>query len=190
MYKPLMTTHQKYLSVSQSSAALGTSELGASVAEQFGKGIGPLNRHLGAHRRLCDTFRNSDQELVSLSTISQTPVDMAKSLASQIAIKGYYAGEAAGIRLSNCRHLSDLRSHASADSGLAEDGLTNPPPEDAPATELQKLEEEMAKNEQDIRMKKSALTIHDLRRLLYRCAAALISLKDVRLVLLASLNFC
>ena len=71
------------MSVSQSAANLGSAELGASVAEAFGKGVGPLNRHL-----------------LSLSSISQSPVDGAKSLASQIAIKGFYAGEAAGIRLS------------------------------------------------------------------------------------------
>jgi hypothetical protein len=80
---------QKYLSVSQSAANLGSAELGASVAEAFGKGVGPLNQHL-----------------LSLSNISQSPMDGAKSLASQIAIKGFYAGEAAGIRLSTCMFFS------------------------------------------------------------------------------------
>ncbi|KAF6763882.1 atypical/PIKK/PI4K protein kinase [Ephemerocybe angulata] len=140
----LQSTLQKYLSFSQSASSLGTSELGASVAESFGKGVGPLNRHL-----------------VSLSNISQAPVDGAKSLASQIAIKGYYSGEAAGIRLSTSL-----------------DSLTDPPPQDAPHAELRALQDEMLQAKEGVRTKKSVLTVHDLRRLLYRCAAVLISLKN------------
>lgn len=96
---------QKYLSVSQSAASLGTSELGASVAERFGKGVAPLNRHLRGSNKLTGmALHRLMASVVSLSSISESPVDGAKSLASQIAIKGYYAGEAAGIRLSHCEH--------------------------------------------------------------------------------------
>jgi phosphatidylinositol 4-kinase A len=37
---------QKYLAVNQSSSAADSAELGASVAEQFGKAIGPVQRQL------------------------------------------------------------------------------------------------------------------------------------------------
>lgn len=38
---------------------------------------------------------------VSLASLSQWKIDRAKMLSSQIAIKGYFAGEAAGIRLAH-----------------------------------------------------------------------------------------
>jgi phosphatidylinositol 4-kinase len=39
--------------------------------------------------------------LASLASLSRWDIDAAKTLSSQIAIKGYFAGEAAGIRLAN-----------------------------------------------------------------------------------------
>jgi len=66
----------------------------------------------------------------------------------------------------------------SIDSVVALDNLTNPPPKEAPEAELRALKEDMLRTTEAIRSKKSALTVHDLRRLLYRCAAALISLKE------------
>jgi len=39
---------QKYLAVNQSSAGVNSAELGASIAEQFGKAVGPV------HRQLCE----------------------------------------------------------------------------------------------------------------------------------------
>lgn len=39
--------------------------------------------------------------LASLASLSRWEVDAAKIFSSQIAIKGYFAGEAAGIRLAN-----------------------------------------------------------------------------------------
>jgi hypothetical protein len=41
----------------------------------------------------------------SLSSLSQWNIDVAKVLSSQIAIKGYFAGEAAGIRSANRESL-------------------------------------------------------------------------------------
>jgi len=41
----------------------------------------------------------------SLSSLSQWNIDAARVLSSQIAIKGYFAGEAAGIRLANRESL-------------------------------------------------------------------------------------
>ncbi|KAJ6591860.1 1,3-beta-glucan synthase component-domain-containing protein [Mycena vulgaris] len=133
----LQSTLQKYLSGNSSSGAEWT-ELGASVAEQFGKAIGPVQR-----------------QLVSLSTLSKWKTDGAKSLASQVASKGYFAGEAAGIVWLVVKKL---------------------PPQAAPSAEIQALKGKMARTLDEIRSKVSSSTVQDLKRLLFRCAATLISL--------------
>lgn len=138
----LQSTLQKYLTVNRSSTGPNSAELGASIAEQFGKAIGPVHR-----------------QLTSLFALSPWKVDAAKTLASQIAIKGYFAGEAAGIRLSDREVLA-----------------TASPPQVALSTEIQALRSQMLQTMNEIRQKKSNLTVHDLRRLLFRCAATLISL--------------
>ncbi|KAJ7217187.1 hypothetical protein GGX14DRAFT_440647 [Mycena pura] len=140
----LQSTLQKYLSGNSSTGAEWT-ELGASVAEQFGKSIGPVQR-----------------QLVSLSTLmSRWKTDGAKTLASQIASKGYFAGEAAGIRLA---------------SRQGPDQLEKLPPQAAPSAEIQALKAKMARTFEEIRSKVSSATVQDLKRLLFRCAATLISL--------------
>ncbi|KAJ6618823.1 hypothetical protein B0H10DRAFT_2217316 [Mycena sp. CBHHK59/15] len=139
----LQSTLQKYLSGNSSTGAEWT-ELGASVAEQFGKSIGPVQR-----------------QLVSLSTLSKWKTDGAKSLASQVASKGYFAGEAAGIRLA---------------SRQGPDKLEKLPPQAAPSAEIQALKAKMARTLEEIRSKVSSSTVQDLKRLLFRCAATLISL--------------
>ncbi|KAJ7085721.1 hypothetical protein B0H15DRAFT_846088 [Mycena belliarum] len=137
----LQSTLQKYLSGNSSSE---WTELGASVAEQFGKSIGPVQR-----------------QLVSLATLSKWKTDGAKSLASQVASKGYFAGEAAGIRLA---------------SRQGPDQLEKLPPQAAPSAEIQALQAKMARTLEEIRSKVSSSTVQDLKRLLFRCAAVLISL--------------
>ncbi|KAJ6502153.1 hypothetical protein C8R45DRAFT_975566 [Mycena sanguinolenta] len=139
----LQSTLQKYLSGNSSTGADWT-ELGASVAEQFGKSIGPVQR-----------------QLVSLSTLSKWKTDGAKSLASQVASKGYFAGEAAGIRLA---------------SRQGSDQLEKLPPQAAPTSEIQALKAKVARTLEEIRNKVSSSTVQDLKRLLFRCAATLISL--------------
>ncbi|KAF7338006.1 hypothetical protein MVEN_02024500 [Mycena venus] len=139
----LQSTLQKYLSGNSSTGAEWT-ELGASVAEQFGKSIGPVQR-----------------QLVSLSTLSKWKTDGAKSLASQVASKGYFAGEAAGIRLA---------------SRQGPDQLEKLPPQAAPSSEIQALKAKVARTLEEIRNKVSSSTVQDLKRLLFRCAATLISL--------------
>ncbi|KAF8969865.1 hypothetical protein BDZ97DRAFT_1937223 [Flammula alnicola] len=141
----LQSTLQKYLAVNQSSAGINSAELGASIAEQFGKAIGPVHRQLS-----------------SLSSLSQWKIDAAKTLSSQIAIKGYFAGEAAGIRLANRESV---------------DKLATLPPETAPSTDIDALKSKLSHTLEEIRGKNSKLTVHDLRRLLFRCAASLISLE-------------
>ncbi|KAF9475060.1 hypothetical protein BDN70DRAFT_996680 [Pholiota conissans] len=141
----LQSTLQKYLTVNKSSAGINSAELGASIAEQFGKSIGPVHRQLS-----------------SLSSISHWKIDAAKILSSQIAIKAYFAGEAAGIRLANRESV---------------DKLATAPPQTAPSAEIEDLKTKLYHTLEDIRGKNSKLTVHDLRRLLFRCAATLISLE-------------
>ncbi|PPQ71810.1 hypothetical protein CVT24_006200, partial [Panaeolus cyanescens] len=141
----LHSTLQKYLAVNQSSAGRVTSELGASLAEKFGKALGPVHRHLA-----------------SLASLSQWKIDRAKVLSSQIAIKGYFAGEAAGIRLA---HRATAK-------------LTSVVPEDTPMDEVLSLKSTLAHTMEEIRNKTSKHTVHDLRRLLFRCAAILITLNQ------------
>ncbi|KAG7448129.1 uncharacterized protein BT62DRAFT_930208 [Guyanagaster necrorhizus] len=142
----LQSTLQKYLAVHQSTSGIDGAELGASVAEQFGKAIGPVQR-----------------QLISLSALSNRTLDKANILASQIASKGYFAGEAAGIRLAS-------RSGA--------DRLEKLPPQSAPSGEVLALKEKLAHSMKEIRCKTSTLTVQDLKRLLFRCAAMIISLSN------------
>ncbi|KAG9226590.1 hypothetical protein CCMSSC00406_0006185 [Pleurotus cornucopiae] len=140
----LQSTLQKYLAVGQPSGT-DTAELGATMAEKFGKAIGPIQR-----------------QLASLSNYVKLKTDRSKALASQIASKGYFAGEAAGIRLA---------------SRKGTDKLEKLPPQSAPSSEIQALKSKMANTLGEIRSKKSSLTVQDLKRLLFRCAATLISLQ-------------
>ncbi|KDR73543.1 hypothetical protein GALMADRAFT_227988 [Galerina marginata CBS 339.88] len=145
----LQSTLQKYLAINQSSISTGinSAELGASIAEEFGKAIGPVHRQLS-----------------SLSSLMQWKLDAAKVVLSQIAIKGYFAGEAAGIRLANRESV---------------DKLATVPPQAAPSTEINTLKSKLSDTLEEIRGKNSKLTVHDLRRLLFRCAAMLISMEKI-----------
>ncbi|KAI0293037.1 hypothetical protein BC826DRAFT_1186196 [Russula brevipes] len=75
--------HGKYLAVNQSLSPIDTVDLSASIAENYGKAIGPV-------QRLCTT---------SLAALSKHKPDRAKIVTSQIASKAYYTGEIAGLRL-------------------------------------------------------------------------------------------
>ncbi|KAF8913519.1 hypothetical protein CPB85DRAFT_1299266 [Mucidula mucida] len=142
----LQATLQKYLTVHQSSAGVEGAELGASIAEQFGKAVGPVQR-----------------QLTSLSALSGQTMDRSKILASQIASKGYFSGEAAGVRLAGR-------------SGV--DQLEKLPPDIAPTSEIQALKTRLAHSMEGIRGKTSDLTVQDLKRLLFRCASTIISLSE------------
>ncbi|KAJ7632956.1 hypothetical protein FB45DRAFT_913996 [Roridomyces roridus] len=139
----LQSTLQKYLAWNSSTGAEWT-ELGASVAEQFGKSIGPVQR-----------------QLVSLANFSKWKTDGARSLISQVASKGYFGGEAAGIRLA---------------SRQGPDQLEKLPPQAAPSEEIQALKAKVARTLDEVKKKVSSSTVQDLKRLLFRCAATLISL--------------
>ncbi|KAL0946563.1 hypothetical protein HGRIS_012767 [Hohenbuehelia grisea] len=140
----LQSTLQKYLSVGQSGG--DSTELGASLAEKFGKSFGPVQR-----------------QLTSMSALSGWAIDRSKLLASQIASKGYFAGEAAGIRLA---------------SREGQNTLEKLPPQSAPVSVVAALKAKMSRTLKEIREKSSALTIQDLKRLLFRSAATVISLEN------------
>lgn len=106
----LQSTLQKYLTVHQSTSDVEGAELGASIAEQFGKAVGPVQRQISKYMLflplsiswlwLC--------MIASLSALSGRQLDRSKILASQIASKGYFSGEAAGIRLAGRAGTSPL----------------------------------------------------------------------------------
>ncbi|XP_006457944.1 hypothetical protein AGABI2DRAFT_64231 [Agaricus bisporus var. bisporus H97] len=137
----LQSTLQKYLAVNQSVTGADSAELGASIAEQFGKGVGPVHRHL-----------------FSLKSLSRWNMDQSKILTSQIAIRSYYSGEAAGLGLAGREYNKLVQSDAT------------------PNADLYALHEKLKLTLKDIRSKRSKLTVQELRRLLYRCAAVLMSL--------------
>lgn len=115
--------------------------------------------------------------------MSNSKADKAKVLASQIASKGYFAGEAAGLRLASRTGMSSfndalvIRSYSTE----ASDKLEQLPPQNAPSGELMALKKKLANSMKEIRDKSSTLTVQDLKRLLFRCAATLISLNKVGL---------
>ncbi|KAI0064541.1 hypothetical protein BV25DRAFT_1930940 [Artomyces pyxidatus] len=138
----LQSTLQKYLSVNQSLSPIDSVDLGASVAEQFGKAIGPVERKLS-----------------SLASLSKHKPDRSKILTSQLASKGYFAGEIAGLRL----------------AGRKGKQLEQAPSEGDPVPEIAALRDKMSIALVEIREKRNSFTIQDLKRLLFRCAATLIS---------------
>ncbi|KAG6336316.1 hypothetical protein ID866_2765 [Astraeus odoratus] len=135
----LQSTLQKYLATTQSLTGADTAELGASVAERFAKGFGPMHH-----------------QLTSLYSLSRWKPDRARVLASQLASKGYFAGESAGLRLAYDQDKSPPNAH----SGV-----------------IEALQKKMAETLDAIRNKNSNLVAQDLKRLLFRCAATLISME-------------
>jgi phosphatidylinositol 4-kinase len=98
---PIRARLQKYLAVNQTLSATDTAELGASVAEQFGKAIASVERQLSNWNSPDPLVLAHSRLIASLSLLSGWKPDRAKMLASQLASKGYFAGEVAGIRLAS-----------------------------------------------------------------------------------------
>ncbi|KAH9071165.1 hypothetical protein EDB83DRAFT_2366879 [Lactarius deliciosus] len=138
----LRSTLQKYLAINQSLSPIDAVDLGASIAENYGKAIGPVERKLS-----------------SLVTLSKHKPDRAKTVTSQIASKAYFTGEIAGLRL----------------AGRGGKNLQKPPDEQDPVPEISALREKMHSALSAVREKRNSFTIQDLKRLLFRCASALIS---------------
>ncbi|KAH9952080.1 atypical/PIKK/PI4K protein kinase [Amylocystis lapponica] len=132
----LHSTLQRYLAVNKVFSLAETSELGASIALQFSKAIGPI-----------------DRKLTSLSSMSTWKPDRAKLMASQVASKAYCAGEVMGFQFGR------LSSQVS---------------ESVPLHNIELLKGRMIQALQDIREKRTTLTIPELKRLLFRAAATLI----------------
>jgi phosphatidylinositol 4-kinase A len=94
---------QIYLAMNQSVPASDAVELGASVAAQFGKAIGPLQRQLSASDDHMGQLHCSETPRPeSLSSLSSWKSDRAKVLTSQIASKSYFAGQTTGLHLARC----------------------------------------------------------------------------------------
>lgn len=108
-------------------------------------------------------------------------MDQAKILTSQIAIRSYYSGEAAGFRFvgKECR-FSHLQFYVQA-LIRAPDSRTvhGVAPHDTSSSEISELRRKLGSAMADIRSKNSSMTIQELRRILYRCAAVLNSLDYV-----------
>jgi len=85
--------------MNQSFTPVDSVDLGASVAERFGKSIGPVERKLSTCGSRLMPCCEADVLSASLMTLSRHKPDRAKVLAGQIASKSYYVGEIAGLRL-------------------------------------------------------------------------------------------
>lgn len=75
----LQASLQKYLAFSQPTSLTDTADLGASVAEHFGKAISP-----------------GERQLKSLASLASWKADNAKTHISQLARKAFFAGESRG----------------------------------------------------------------------------------------------
>lgn len=100
------------------------------------------------------------RQLSSLCSLSNWKSDRARALASQLASKRYFSGEVVGLRLAARKY---------------QDSLDKAP--QMQCTGVQSFKDKMADTMNDIRNKRSSLTVQDLQRLLFRCAAILISLE-------------
>jgi hypothetical protein len=63
------------------------------------------------------------------------------------------------------------------------------PPQTAPSSEILALKEKMANSINEIRNKSSALTVQELKRLLFRCAATLIAMQKVCDIIIVKVPF-
>ncbi|CAE6468907.1 unnamed protein product [Rhizoctonia solani] len=90
-------------------------------------------------------------------------LDRARVMVTQITSKSHFGGEAGGVRLANRGGVEEIQ--------LA-------PPTKAPFIEIKALKAKLAVSVAEIRDKTSKLTVQDLRRLLFRCAAVLMALPE------------
>ncbi|EKM55298.1 uncharacterized protein PHACADRAFT_255820 [Phanerochaete carnosa HHB-10118-sp] len=136
----LHATLQRYLSGNNAASSADPSDLGPSIAADFVRAYGPI-----------------DRKLASMSLLLGHQYDRAKVAAGELASKAYFSGEASGFRIAR---LIDPRT---------DDTQTTP-------QEVRLLKDRMAQVIREIAEKRSNLTIQDLKRLLFRCAASVISL--------------
>ncbi|ELU44766.1 phosphatidylinositol 4-kinase beta [Rhizoctonia solani AG-1 IA] len=146
----IQATLQNYLADTRVVSADGSAELGATMALQFAKTVPPSDKKQGL-----------DSQPYTL--------DRARVMATQIASKSYFGGEAGGVRLAN---RGGKGNHSSIEE------IQLPPPTKAPFLEIKALKAKLAVSVAEIRDKTSKLTVQDLRRLLFRCAAVLMALPE------------
>ncbi|KAG0701518.1 hypothetical protein DFH29DRAFT_926376 [Suillus ampliporus] len=125
--------------------------------------IGADAAELGASvaEKFAKAFGPVHRQLSSLCSLSNWKSDRARALAIQLASKCYFSGEVAGLRLAAHKNRDSLDKAAPQMS----------------CTGVQPFKDKMADTMNDIRNKRSSLTFQDLKRLLFRCAAILISLE-------------
>ncbi|KAG8734179.1 phosphatidylinositol-4- kinase, partial [Ceratobasidium sp. 423] len=140
----IQATLQNYLADTKVVSADGLAELGATVALQFAKTVPPSDKKQG------------------LDSLPYT-LDRARVMATQIASKSHFGGEAGGVRLANRGGIEEIEL---------------PPPTKAPFVEIKALKAKLTVSVAEIRDKTSKLTVQDLRRLLFRCAAVLMALPE------------
>lgn len=118
--------------------------------------------------------------IASLANLLSWKPDRAKVLASQLTSKAYFAGEAAGLQSASREGQSITTNSIIFPNRWIYTGLERlgqPLPQHAPSTEIRALITKLEKTMEDIRGKNSTLTVQDLKRLLFRCAATLISME-------------
>ncbi|KAG8969691.1 phosphatidylinositol-4- kinase [Tulasnella sp. 419] len=101
-----------------------------------------------------------DRKIPPTSGASVWKPDHSKMFTSQLSARNHYAGEAGGVRLANRGGGNELQKL---------------PPTHAPSMELRALRDKLAAAVKEIQDQTSTLSIHDLKRLLFRCAAVLIA---------------
>lgn len=116
----------------------------------------------------------------SLSSLAGFKRDRAKVAASELASKAYFSGESSGYRIARVIGRSKilriiLEARQAPDS---RDDDTEASPQ-----EVGMLKARMEDVISDIVGKHSMVKMADLKRLLFRCASAIISLQKVRLLL-------
>ncbi|GJJ07619.1 hypothetical protein Clacol_001823 [Clathrus columnatus] len=146
-------TLQKYLTDWQSIYPRDVTELGASMALQFGAAV-----------------QTNQRETNTISGKLTWKPDRAKALTSQIACKEHFAGEPDGIRVMKglgmlCVCCEFNTPNQSIDEHSSE----------ALASVREILKATMVENIRTIQNKTATLTIQGLKRLLFRCASILIS---------------
>lgn len=110
--------------------------------------------------------------------MSSWKLDRAKMMASQVASKGYFAGEVTGFRFGRVdgKGFSNSVQHPPDPCKATQ----KPPSELVSSHEVQVLKSRVAEALHNISEKRNMLTVQDLKRLLFRCAATLIYGDKVR----------
>jgi phosphatidylinositol 4-kinase len=89
-----------------STSLVDSADLGASVAENFGKAISPGERQLSM-QVICYWSIIANVPSASLASLASFKLDHAKTHVSQLAAKAYFLGEATGARMADSKGQYD-----------------------------------------------------------------------------------